>query len=482
MKNVTAKIKGSLPVITLKYILSSKYFPFFTAAVVIALTYLTLDIVTICYMIAVIACMLLLLDDLTPLFVQFLFLNVLMSAKNSPSTITVNDGPLDYFTRPEIIAVIVVLAVPAAVALIWRIVQTVKAKNFKPNAMFWGMCVLSVFFLLNGAGSADYTFKNLYFGAVMAVCILGVYVFFCCNVKLNSENFEKLAFGFFALSALLVIELFVRYMQIIPEFKQFISGELEYNSFKEYIYFGWGIWNTAGMLFCICIPAVFLLATRYKHGWILILYATLLALCAVLTWSRQAILGVVAAYPASAVAAMIKGKNRKANIIAVCSVVFVACIAVLTVALTQPDLILNLIGGMSQNLVDGDGGFDGNGRMEHINEALNFFAANPFFGSGFFMPIQDTVFNNLDWMPVPACNTLAEIIGACGIFGIAAYCVHRVQTIIAFAENPSADKFFTGMIIVTLLIMSLVDNHIFYILPTVMYGGLLVFVCEGRKN
>lgn len=474
MKNFTAKIKGSLPVITLKYILASKYFPFFTAAVVIALTYLTLDIVTICYMIVVIACMLLCLDDLTPLFIQFLFLNVLTSAKNSPSTITAPDGPLDYYTRPEIIAVIAVFAVPAAAALIWRIVQTVKAKNFKPNALFCGLCVLSVFFLLNGAGSADYTFKNLYFGAVMALCFLGVYVFFSCNVKLKSENFEKLAFGFFALSVLLVAELFVRYIQIIPELKQFISGDLEYNRFKEYIYFGWGIWNTAGMLFCICIPAVFMLAARYKHGWILVLYATLLALCGVLTWSRQAIVGVAVAYPASALAVMIKGKRRKLNIAAVCTVVLIVCVA----ALSRLDLIIKLIDGMSDSLIGDDGGFDGNGRMRLINSALDFFVLNPFFGSGFFMPIQDTVFNNLGWMPVPACNTLAEIIGACGIFGITAYCVHRVQTIIAFAQNPSLDKFFTGIIITTLLVMSLLDNHIFYILPTIIYSGLMVFTCN----
>lgn len=472
MKDFTAKIKKSMAVMTLKYILSSGYFAFFSAAVIIVCSYLALDIVMIWYMAAVCIAMLLLEDDLTTFAAHLIFFNVMVSAENSPSLAA---SASEYFFSPVIYIQIAVLAVFVVAAFVYRFVNTFRQGRFKPNGIFWGLCVLSLTFLLNGAGSSLYDPLDICYGAVLAFCFLGMYVLIASNVKINAVNFKKIAFAFLALSVLLVVELAVRYVQIIPELKSFIAGELEYNRFKEYICFGWGIWNTAGMLFCICIPLVFLLATRYEHGWLLTLFASLLALCAVLTWSRQAIVGVVVAYPASAIVCIVKGKRKPLIIASVCAVVLIAAVA----ALSRLDLIKALVGGMSDSIVDDSGEFTGNGRVALITAALEFFKADPVCGAGFFMPLQDTVFNNLSMMPVPACNTIAEIIGACGILGIAAYCVHRVQTVVAFFRHPSADKCFTGLAVLALLAVSLLDNHIFYIAPTIVYTALLVYTCEN---
>lgn len=472
MTNLLQKFRGTLPAITLKYILASRYFPFFTAAVLLVCTYLALDIVMIYYMVAVIVLMLLLLDDLTPLLVLFAFFNVMASDRNSPSSLT---GGGDFFTRPAVIAQIAVLGAIALCALVYRYVRIAQTRSFRPNALFWGMCALCATFLLSGAGAKDYTLMNLAYGAVMTFALVGIYVLFAANVKASEENFLKLGFGFFALSALLVIELFVRYMQILPEFRQFLSGALEYNRFKEYIYFGWGNWNTAGMLFSLCIPPVFLLAARYKNGWIHVVYATLLAACAVLTWSRQALIGVAVAYPAAAVAVLIKGKRRPLHAAVLCAFVLIVGVA----ALSRLDLIRGLIDGMSESIIGDEGEFTGNGRMNLIYAALDFFIGNPAFGSGFYMDLQDVVFSNITFMPVFACNTLAEVLGACGIAGILAYCVHRVQTVVAFARKPSTDAFLIGLALAALLVISLLDNHFFYILPTILYSGLLCFACKS---
>lgn len=478
MKNLLAKFRGSMPGITLKYILGSRYFPFFTAAVVLALSYLALDIVTIYYLAIVVILMLALLDDLTPLLVHFAFFNVMMSATNSPSSLTANDGPMDYFSRPEIIALIAVIAVFVVVAIVARFALIVRQRSFRPNGVFWGLCFLSVAFLLNGAGAAGYTLLNLGYGVAMVFAFLGVFVLFSANMKVNEGTFVTVGFGFMALSVFLLVELFVRYMQILPQFGQFMAGEMEYNRFKELIYFGWGNWNTAGMLFSICIPAIFLLARRYQHGWILVLYATLIAVCGVLTWSRQALIGVAVAYPASAIAVMVKGKNRPLHIATVCAVVLVFGVA----AFSRLDLIKSLIGGMSDSIVGDDGSYDGNGRLDLIYAALDYFVKNPFFGSGFFVDFEShgaTDFAQISLVPMMAHNTFAEMIGVSGLLGIVAYCVHRVQTVISFAKKPSVDKLFTGLIILSLLAMCMFDNHIFYILPTFLYSGLLVMTCEG---
>lgn len=482
MKNFTAKLKGTLPVITLKYILASRYFPFFTAAVMLALTCLALDIVMIYYAAIVLILMLLLLDDLTPLIVHLLFFNVLATRENSPSIDPVTHaGGSDYFFSPVILGLIIFVAIFVAAAMVYRFIIIFKRKSFRPDAIFWGLCALSAALLLNGAGAANYTILNFGYGLALVFAFLGIYVLFSGSVKVCESNFIKIGFGFLAFSLLLISELGIRYFQILPELKLFISGELEYDRFKEYIFFGWGIWNTAGMLMSICIPPVFLLASKYRNGWLLILYATVLAACAILTWSRQALIGVAVAYPASAIAVMIKGKRRKLNVAAVCTVVLVVCVA----ALSRLDLIEKLIGGMSDNLISDDGSYDGNGRLSLVEAALGYFAKNPFFGSGFFVDFESfgaTDFAQLSIVPMMAHNTLAEMIGVAGFAGIAAYCVHRVQTIIAFAENPSADKFFAGLAVAALLMMCLFDNHIFYILPTMIYSGLIAFVCEERKG
>lgn len=482
MKNFTAKLKGCLPVITLKYILASRYFPFFSAAVMLVLTCLALDIVMIYYVVAVLISMLLLLDDLTPVIGHLLFFNVLASRENTTMIDPVTqEGGSDYFFSPVIIGLIIVAAVFLTAALIYRFALTFRRGTFKPNGIFWGLCALSAALLLNGTAAEGYTFLNFCYGFMLAFAFLGMYVLISGNVRLNEENFIKIGFGFVAFSLLLIGEIFILYLQIMPEFMQFISGELIYDRFKEYINFGWGIWNNAALLFAVCIPPVFLLASKYKNGWLLILFATLVAACGALTWSRQGLIGIAVAYPASAVAVMIKGKRRMLNVAAVCAVALVVGVA----ALSRLDLIKGLFGGMSDNLVGDDGSYDGNGRLSLIEAAFDYFLANPVFGSGFFIDFESygaTDFAQISLIPMMAHNTFAELLAAAGLAGIITYCVHRVQTVAAFFARPSADKFFTGVSIAALLAMCLFDNHIFYIVPTIMYSGLLVFTCEKQKE
>lgn len=78
------KIKNSKAVNILKSILSSKYFPFAGAAVMVLCYYLSWDIVAIYYIGITGALTLLLLDDVTPVISNFLFICVFSSLKNTP--------------------------------------------------------------------------------------------------------------------------------------------------------------------------------------------------------------------------------------------------------------------------------------------------------------------------------------------------------------------------------------------------------------
>ncbi len=463
--------------ITLQHILNSRYLAFFSALVVCICYYLGLDIVSIYYMAIVVILMFVFLRDLTMLIPHVGIVALIPSLQNAPSELA---NGSDYYTRPVIWIQIGILGIILIAAIIFRFTMIGRERTFKPNGIFWGLCILCAVFLLSGAGYANYTWMNLAYGAVLSFCFLGVFVLFAGSIKVTEENFIKICWGFVALSVMLVIEEFVKYMQLLPEVKMFLSGEMVYDDFKMYMVYGWGVWNTIGLMFNLCIPAVFLLASKYKHGWILVIYATILAGCTVLTCSRQAYLGLIVTYPLPAIVSIVKGKRWKASLGIICALVLAAIIVCLCNLSKVKEAVTQLL----NSLFSSDGDYTGNGRFHLIMEAMNHFVEEPFLGAGWYMGVADNsdTMINLSLIPSFACDTFAEILGACGLIGLMAYCIHRIQTIIEFLKHPSADKLIMAMIIIAILVMSLVDSHIFYMLPTVIYSALLPFVCTDKKE
>ncbi|MCD8372248.1 MAG: hypothetical protein LUD27_02990 [Clostridia bacterium] len=466
-------LENGSPKEIIRRILSSKYFPFFTAAFFILCYYPGWDMAMIYYAAVVGIAMVLLLDDLTPLISMLLFMCVMITAQHSPSQ-TLDSS--DYFTRPEIYWQAIILIALYIIAMGYRVFYK-RRTSFRPTPIFWGLCLLALAFLLNGAGSSSYTVSDLMYGVFMAFFFLFIFVLFSGNVKLCEENYIKISYAFLAFSVLLVVELAVKYISVCDMFMQYLGGEVSYNHFKEQISFGWGIWNTMGMLLCLCIPAMFMLASKSKHGYLFVIYGAVLALCAVLSMSRQAMLGAVAAFAISSVGVLIKSRTRLQNAI----VIGVVVVAVIIFAAVKREAVCSAVLGMMESLFSDEGVLTGNGRVSLVNYAVTYFAANPAFGSGFFMALHDVDLTNLSFVPEFACNTFAEMLGACGMFGLIAYCIHRIQTIMAFAQKPDWNKFYIAAIVVVLLLLSLIDNHIFNIFPTMIYSGLLAFAVGEEK-
>ena len=84
-------------------------------------------------------------------------------------------------------------------------------------------------------------------------------------------------------------------------------------------------------------------------------------------------------------------------------------------------------------------------------------------------------------MPDMYHNTIFELIAVGGLVALIPYVMHRVHTIISFIKNPTTDRFFIGLTLFALLIMSLLDNHIFYILPTLIYSFLTAVLIKSEK-
>lgn len=468
------KLKGNNFWGVLTAVLSSRAFPFFTAALVIVCYYLGLDMVTIYFLGVTAVLMLLFLDDLTPLVSHLLFFNVIVSLQNSPSEMAADAVRPEYYSRPENLALIGVILGLVIIAIILRFVTVFKDKNCRPTPVLAGLCVLGLAFLLSGIGKEKYSAYDFIYALVMTLVYAGMFALVTYNVKICEDNYKKICFGFLALSAVLVTELFVLY---VSKGKEMLNSQGEI--VKEMVVLGWGIWNTVGMLLVVCIPPVVMLATKYEYGFGFLAYATLLAAAVFLTTSRQSMVGVMVVYPASLLLSVIKSKNRKITALTATGIVLVAGIAVIS----KWETISRLLGSVWDNLFDDSGALAGNGRLRLVNTAMQFFADKPLFGSGFFLSFQENDFTGLKFVPEFACNTYAEILAACGMFGFIAYLLHRVQTFVGFSKNPTFDKAYFALIIAGLLITSLFDNHMFNILPNLIYSSVLPFALgESREN
>lgn len=470
MEGNTKKIAPQNALKTFKELLAWKFFPFITAAWVIACYYLGLDLTAIYFCVAVAVAMLLLLGDLTPLVPHFLFFNVIVSCENTP--LVKGGGGSDYYLRLENIIQLGILIGILAIAIIARIAVSVKNKKFKPSPVFFGICAMCVAFLFNGVGSEDYEIKNLAFAALWIFVISGSFTVVSMNTELCEKNYTSVAYGFVAFSALLVFELAIKYAVNFEELTA--GGQIH----RELIIMGWGVWNNIGMFFAICIPPVCLLASKYKYGFLFTLYAAILVCCAFLTGSRQAMLGSSFAFAASAIALLVKSKNRSGNAIILGAILIGV---VVTVACTWNHLI-EIINRLLKNIFSEDG-YNGNGRMRLIKLAINYFKSNPATGCGFYAPFESFELAGMGGIiPTFAHNTVFEVLGTCGILGIVGYAAHRITTVIGFFKKPSADKFFMATCLLTFIIICLFDNYLFYILPTAVYGATLPFATGKQKN
>ena len=101
-------------------------------------------------------------------------------------------------------------------------------------------------------------------------------------------------------------------------------------------------------------------------------------------------------------------------------------------------------------------------------------------GSGFY--VHYTYTGALGFFPKMCHNTVLELMAACGIVGLAVYLVHRVQTVISFFKNITMERSFIALTILPILILSLLDVHIFVIFPTLIYSGLLAVLIKSQNK
>ena len=467
MREFILKIKDSAAVRGIKNFLSSDFFPFITAALSLICYYLGLDLLMIAYIGITGALIFLLLDDVTPVFTLLLFLGVLISFKNSPSAIR---GHSDYYTRPEIFVPIIIIIVLLVGSMVFRLVTTCVHKKFKLTPVFFGLCALSVAFLLNGANQKDYDIKNLMYAGMYTVFFLGMFAVVKDNLIINKKTYEKISLNFFAFSIVLLIELIVVYAVndgVITD------GHID----REQLIWGWGKYNYYGVLAVMCLPSVIYLAGIKKHGYLYTLYSLLIIIACIFSCSRQNYVCAALIYPVCLVILLWKGKNRKINAI----ILGVAALAAAIVIGVAFDKISAAIKRLSENLLS-NGELDGNGRMSLWRDCIKNFKSSPIFGIGFTTFLPAAPKTGFQFIPSMYHNTFMQMMGACGIIGLLAYLVHRVQTAISYFKNITVERTMVMLTVLVILLTSLVDHHIFSLFPTMVYSCLIAVLVKSEKK
>ncbi len=466
-KDLKMKLTAAKSLNSFKRVLSSRYLPFLSAAISLICYYTGLDLAVMYYTAALGICMLIVLDDLTPLVCQFPFLHLMISKKNSPSYTV---GGSDYYFQTAVTVQVIILIALFVGAMLYRIIMLGVRKKFKPTPVFFGLCALSVTFLLNGVTTKNYDPMNLAYGVFMAFFFLGIFTLVKDNIKVNKNTFINVAVALMAFSVVLVTELVVAYITT--------EGVFTENGIdRDKLMYGWGVHNTMGMYLVLCIPSATYLAGKYRYGFPLTLYSVGLVVAAIMSMSRQSMLGAAVIFPVCAIILLVKGKNRIANTL----IIGAALIGAIIICGLKQDLIFPYLKKLFDNIVT-DGELNGSGRWKIWQLGIENFKAHPVFGAGFYVDIPPAAeMVGLEIIPLMYHNTIIQMLAACGILGLAAYAVHRVQTIICFFRNVTVDRSFIAITALSMVLISIIDNHLFYIFPTIVYSSLIAILVQSQK-
>ncbi len=465
--NKFAELKECKFVKIVQAVLSSKYFPFITAAFTLMSYYLGLDVVLFYYFALVGILMLLLLDDLTPFISLLLFMSISISLINTPSS---SMGNSDYYRRPEIfIQIFIILSLFIATA-VYRLIKTIVTGKFKITPIFFGMCGFAFVLLLNGLFTPDYNAKNLLFAFILASSLVIIYSCLKDNVKLNPEGYERIAYSFFAFSVVLLIELIEAYATTEGLFTDGVIN-------RGKLIFGWGVYNTYGVMLLMCLPATIYLAGKKSFGFVYTLYSFVLFTALFFSCSRQTMVGGAFVYIFCIATLFVKGKNRFANM---CVLIAAAAACIVLIAVYH-EAVFEFFQVIFENLIV-DGELNGSGRMRLWREALGYFKKFPIFGSGFFVYFSYHGNSGLGFMPLMCHNTILELLSSCGMVGLIVYLGHRIQTVLCFFKKVTVERTFIAMTILSILLLSLMDNHIFNIFPTIIYSSLIAILDKSQEK
>lgn len=406
--------------------------------------------------------------DLLPLMPIFICCYIAPSVNNNPGR-----NEQSVFASEQGGIYIACLAGLIAASLIYRVIRDRRSFFSKKHRLLPGMLILLGAYLLSGLGSSGYTDtapNNLFFALLQGASILLPYLLFSGGVNWKEVRKDYFAWIGFCIGGLLMCQILWIYLST----DVVIDGIIH----RDRIYTGWGMYNNMGGMLAMMIPFAFYLATKYHKGWIGTVVGSAFLICVLLTCSRSSILTGSAIYLICVILMLYYARNRKGNTIAV--ITFVCATLLVLILFHKP--IFRLFSDLLNR------GLDPSSRDTIYKEGLELFKQYPVFGGSFFSPGYEpwewsTASGFTSFFPPRWHNTIIQLLASCGIVGLAAYLLHRVQTVRLLLRSPSKENTFIACSLLVLVVCSMFDCHFFNIGPTIFYAMALAFAenCHTEK-
>ena len=352
-----------------------------------------------------------------------------------------------------------------ALAVLYRVIRDRRRFFSGKCKCLWGIAALCAAYFLGGIGSAAYLERlpnHLLFALMQSACLLLPYWLFSRGVDWG--NVRRDYFGWMGASAGGVLSLEILWSYCTQDV--IAKGVIQ----RTRIFTGWGMYNNMGFLLAFFIPFVFYLATKYRKGWLGTVVGAFYLVCVFLTCSRGSMLGASLIYALCLLLMLVYLRNKKQSLIALAPVAVLLIAGMLLFGDQLPRLFSKLLAK----------GLDPSARDEVYTEGLKLFAQSPVFGVSFFSPgFQPWDFATLEsfssLIPPRWHNTLIQMLASCGVVGLLAYGLHRVQTVKMLLSRRHKEPVFIGCTVIVMVLCSLLDCHFFNLGPTLIYSAALAW-------
>lgn len=400
--------------------------------------------------------------DLLPLMPLFILAYIIPSSRNNPGC---KEDTI--FTLEHGGILIICLAVLIGASLLYRVIRDRKRFFGRKYKLLSGILLLMLAYIVGGIGSGASLAvqgKSAFFGFMQGCAILVPYFLFCGGV--DWEEVDKEYFSWIGVSVGCVLLAEILWLYLTADV--IIDGSIE----RDNLYTGWGICNNIGGMLIMMIPFAFHLSLkRYYRNWFGVLVASAFLLGAYFTCSRAAMIIGTVIYLLCFFLMLRYAQDRRQPTLMF--LFFVVCLVLIVVV--RWDRVKVLFEFILKR------GLKLSKRDIVYTDGLKLFLKNPLLGTTFYPPAElapydfssSEVFSN--FFPARWHNTIVQLLACCGLFGLVAYSLHRVQTLKLFFRQPSARILFTATSVLALLIASLVDCHFFNIGPVLFYSMALAF-------
>lgn len=417
---------------------------------------------------ALICAALLVCDSIRPLIMPLCSFVFQISMQNSPSDLN-NGVPSNYYFEEGRLPVLVISFVAVFVALVYFFIKNklISGRSLRSLPYLIPTAVLAVALMLGGIGSGEWTVDELGFALVQIVSWFLIFYLFVLGLK--NENAKDITRYVVYISSLIAMILIAEVLEIYLTTENMMNGEGTID--RHLLRYGWGICNTAAQAVGVLVPVLFIGAIKGEKPLYRIYYftiATFAFVASIMNASRTALLTGAPIYIACLVVYVIKSKHKIRNMIEILAVIaaLVACLMPVreSIALLIDNYTLR--------------GINDSGRYVIWEYAIKMFSENKIFGLGTIAhaKISPYTSTHAEFLPFMVHNTPIQLLVGYGVVGFGAYIFYRASTVIPFFRKPKLEKSMLGLALLSVLVGSLLDNFLFYIMPMFYFSVCLATV------